>query len=176
MPDPLMGLRPSELCSSHAAVRHLRRRSPLDVARAREPPRLVAARRRSAVRRTKPRFAQTAETAAASRNHRTANGNTEMNPSDRKASPIRNGPPKQTALEMDPPTGSADRGRRRTVQHPSRAAGRSRRSSCDTADAPAEADVPAASEKAPGASSPSGVCSTRESATRRRRFRPTCCA
>ena len=40
-----------------------------------------AAHRRSAVHRTKSRLAQAAETAAASRNHRTANGNTEMNPS-----------------------------------------------------------------------------------------------
>jgi hypothetical protein len=31
MPDPLMGLHPSELCSSHTAVRHLRRRCPLVV-------------------------------------------------------------------------------------------------------------------------------------------------
>jgi hypothetical protein len=31
MPDPLMGLRPSELCSSHAAVHRLRRPSPHDV-------------------------------------------------------------------------------------------------------------------------------------------------
>jgi hypothetical protein len=31
MPDPLMGLRPSELCSSRAAVRRLRRLYPLDV-------------------------------------------------------------------------------------------------------------------------------------------------
>jgi hypothetical protein len=31
MPDPLMGLHPSELCSHHVAVRRLRRRSPLGV-------------------------------------------------------------------------------------------------------------------------------------------------
>jgi hypothetical protein len=31
MPDPLMGLHPSELCSYRVAVRRLRRRSPLDV-------------------------------------------------------------------------------------------------------------------------------------------------
>jgi hypothetical protein len=31
MPDPLMGLHPSELCSPHVAVRRLRRRSPRDV-------------------------------------------------------------------------------------------------------------------------------------------------
>jgi hypothetical protein len=92
-------------------------------------------------------------------------GNTEVDPNDRKASPIQHGPPKQTALEMDPPTGSAGRSRRRTVlRHDraadpraddpaarNRAAGRNRRTSCD--------------EKAPGASSSSGVCSTRESAT-----------
>jgi hypothetical protein len=33
MPDPLMGFCPSELCSSRAAVRRLRRRYPLDVSR-----------------------------------------------------------------------------------------------------------------------------------------------
>ena len=81
MPDPLMGLRPSEPCSSHAAVRRLRRLSPRDVARARDPLHTPAARRRSAVHRTQPHFAQAAETAAASRNHQTANGNTEVNPS-----------------------------------------------------------------------------------------------
>jgi hypothetical protein len=57
MPDPLMGLRPSELSSRRVAVRRLRRRSPLDVGPARRHP---TSRSRSHPCRPKPPRIRTA--------------------------------------------------------------------------------------------------------------------
>jgi hypothetical protein len=92
MPDPLLGFRPPELCSSRAAVRRLRRLSPPGVGLNPEPTRSPVPRRRSDGSRPKslpllrspkrPSPARVAETTSAT------TGSTERSP----------GPPKRSRL------------------------------------------------------------------------------